>query len=649
MLRPLKMIFAAALLLLLVGPAFAQSVDTAWVRRFNGAGNGGDEPGGMVVDDSGYVYVTGSLCTAASADDYGTIKYDPDGDTVWVRTYNGSGNDYDFAAGVAVDNSGNVYISGMSAVSATLYDYVTIKYHSNGDTAWLRRYDGPSSGSDMATAVKVDGSGNVYVAGYSDSTGTGKDYVTVKYQSNGDFAWVRRYNGPGNADEYAAAMAMDSAGNVYVTGYSGGSGTASDYATIKYLPNGDTAWVRRYNHLANHNDRPGGIVVDGDGNVYVTGVSRGTDSYDDYATIKYRPNGDTAWVRRYNGPADSTDMAGGIVVDGSGNVYVTGLSVGVGSSLEDYATVKYDSSGTELWVKRFNCAGGTDDPQAIALDGSDDIYVTGRSGCGGATGYDYVTIKYHPDGVTAWLRKYQGPVANGKDEAFFLSLDNSGNVYVTGRSRGSEGASDYDYATIKYVPVTHAVSIIDNAFVPQHDTIIAGESVRWTNNGAVQHTSTSDGKSMWDSGTLDPGESFTFRFDTPGSYPYHCEFHPSMTGTILVQSSSDVWDETESRERPSEFELSQNYPNPFNPSTTIHYTVHRPQSAIRSPIPTTLKIYNILGEKVRTLVDEPKWAGNYTVQWEGKNDKGEQLASGVYFYQLKVGDYISAKKMVLLK
>jgi flagellar hook assembly protein FlgD len=62
-----------------------------------------------------------------------------------------------------------------------------------------------------------------------------------------------------------------------------------------------------------------------------------------------------------------------------------------------------------------------------------------------------------------------------------------------------------------------------------------------------------------------------------------------------------------------------------------------------------LKIYNILGEVVKTLVDEPKWAGDYTVQWDGKNDKGEQLASGVYFYELIVGEYSSAKKMILLK
>lgn len=100
---------------------------------------------------------------------------------------------------------------------------------------------------------------------------------------------------------------------------------------------------------------------------------------------------------------------------------------------------------------------------------------------------------------------------------------------------------------------------------------------------------------------------------------------------------------------PQRFELSQNYPNPFNPSTTIPYTVNGSQFMVHSPIHTTLKIYNLLGQLVRTLVDEEKTPGNYDVTWDGKDNLGKEVASGTYFYQLKIKDFTTTKKMILLR
>src|SRR5574341_1099426 len=161
------------------------------------------------------------------------------------------------------------------------------------DTVWVRRYDGPGNGNDEASALAVDNSGNVYVTGRSVGSGTDYDYATIKYAPNGDTLWVRRYNGPGNLYDDASALAVDNSGNVYVTGGSWGSGTYSDYATIKYAPNGDTQWVRRYNGPGNWVDEASALAVDNFGNVYVTGGSSGSGLYSDYATIEYAPNGDT--------------------------------------------------------------------------------------------------------------------------------------------------------------------------------------------------------------------------------------------------------------------------------------------------------------------------------------------------------------------
>src|SRR4030095_164417 len=121
--------------------------------------------------------------------------------------------------------------------------------------------------------------------------------------------WVARYNGPGNYVDEAHAIATDSAGNVYVTGGRFGSGTDSEYATRKYDSAGQVQWVARYNGTANSNDSANAIAVDSAGNVYVTGESIGPDTDYDYATVKYNSSGQQQWVARYNGTANSHDTA----------------------------------------------------------------------------------------------------------------------------------------------------------------------------------------------------------------------------------------------------------------------------------------------------------------------------------------------------
>jgi hypothetical protein len=204
----------------------------------------------------------------------------------WVRRYNGPANDYDYATAIAVDDAGNIYITGITGTiysPGTYYDYATIKYDSAGGEQWVRRYNGPGNSGDWANAIELDGSGNIYVTGtsYNSSTYYDCDYATIKYDSAGNEMWVRRYNGPGNSGDEAHAIAVDGSGNIYVTG--GGW----DYAIIKYDTNGNEIWVRRYDGPGNGWDWASAVAVDDSGNIYVTGGSRGSGTDDDYATIKY--------------------------------------------------------------------------------------------------------------------------------------------------------------------------------------------------------------------------------------------------------------------------------------------------------------------------------------------------------------------------
>ncbi len=441
-----KLLSAVIIVFCFLSPLILQAqVDTAWVRRYNGPGNNVDIPLWLTTDNLENVYVTGVSIGSTTGPDYATIKYFSNGDTAWVRRYNGPANLADTAEYIAVDTFGNVYVTGCSNGAGTNQDFLTIKYDNNGDTIWTRRYDGLENNTDRACAVKADNSGNVYVLGESYSLSNNYDFVTIKYDSNGNLLWARSYDGPGNYIDIASALANDDSGNVYVTGQSYGSGTGYDYATIKYNSNGDTIWVRTYNGPANAEERATSLAVDRQENVYVTGYTFGFGTNKDYATIKYNSNGIQQWVAVYNGPGNASDEASAIAVDYSGNIYVTGQSYS--DTSDDYATIKYNFLGAMQWVQRYNGTGNSDDDaNAIAIDGQSNIFVTGAS-IGSGTYYDFATVKYDSTGFQQWVQRYNGP-GNSDDDANAVAVDDSGNVYITGQSAGA--GSNFDYTTIKY-------------------------------------------------------------------------------------------------------------------------------------------------------------------------------------------------------
>lgn len=421
-----------------------------WVKRYNGPGDlnkgGIDEANAIAVDNDGNVHVTGGVTRNNTGIDYTTYKYDNNGDRIWKKTYNGPGIGPDMATAIALDASGNVYVTGRSVGSGTGDDFATVKYSKDGDTKWVKRYNGPGNGRDRSSAIAVDNAGNVYVTGVSVGSDEFGDYATIKYDTDGNTKWVKRYNGPGNDLDVASAIAVDNAGNVYITGRSFGSSSFTDYTTIKYDANGNELWVARYNGPANGYDHANALALDALGNVYVTGGSQNFNFFEDYATIKYNAAGVQQWAARYNGPADRFDIASAIAVHNDDNVYITGQSEDFGGN-SDYATIKYNATGVQQWLARYNGPGNLFDfATSLALDAAGNVYVTGGS-WGSGTFDDYATIKYNATGVQQWVARYDA--ASGSDTPLDIALDGNGNVYVTGRSHGPN-ATDYDYVTIKY-------------------------------------------------------------------------------------------------------------------------------------------------------------------------------------------------------
>jgi uncharacterized delta-60 repeat protein len=444
-------IFAA---ILAADSTLYSQVAQEWVQTYNGPGNGLDIAFSVVVDNSGNVYVAGNSPGSTSANDITTVKYNSAGQQQWVQRYNGPGNSDDGTNGtnaIAVDGSGNVYVAGWSAGEQNT-DYVVIKYNSNGDQQWAQRYNGLGNGYDAPYGIALDSSGNVYVTGSSTGDGTGSDYTTIKYNTDGVQQWVQSYNGPGNGYDAALALAVDASGNAYVTGTSTAKNGLPDCATIKYDTNGNQQWVKTYDGPSNGTDYGNSIAVDASGNVYVTGSSEGSATNRDYLTLKYDSSGNQQWAMTYSSAGNNVDEGRSVAVDGSGNVYITGvLAYSEGkSSTDDWGTIKYSPSGAEQWVQTYNGpAAIADEAWSIAVDAKGNSYVVGYSH-GLTSGSDLTSIKYDTDGVQQWLQAYDSP-KHGTDSGFDVTLDSQGNVYVAGAT-GSGVA--IDYATIKYSQAT---------------------------------------------------------------------------------------------------------------------------------------------------------------------------------------------------
>lgn len=421
------------------------TVSEAWVANYDG--DTADDDGGqaLAIDGAGNVYVTGYSWGESSSSDYATIKYGSGGDQLWVARYDGPAHGEDWPLALVLDSVGNLYVTGWSQGNGTVVDYATVKYDGDGNVVWVARYDGQVSGHDVANDVAVDYWDNVYVTGWSQGNGSDVDYVAVKYDGQGNELWVARYNGPAGEADRAYAVAVDAWGNVYVTGSSQGESMRQSYATVKYDSDGNQLWVGRYDGLEGDNCASA-VAVDGWGNVFVTGWSQGSGIRYDYATVKYDSGGNQLWAMRYDGPAGGDDIPNDMVLDNRGDVYVTGQSVGNGTEA-DYATVKYGTDGTLLWQARYDGpVSGEDNAETICLDSWGSAYVGGWSQ-GDKIRYDFATVKYNADGDLLWAARYDG-AANGHDKVYSIAVDGSGNSYVTGRSSGK--TTYYDYTTIKY-------------------------------------------------------------------------------------------------------------------------------------------------------------------------------------------------------
>lgn len=294
-----------------------------WQKKIGGTNN--DYGRGIFVDNSGYIYITGETWSNSYGNnDIFAMKLDSSGNILWQTKIGQTGKDY--ANGIAVDSSGNSYITGnenSDHYGASFSDAFLIKLDSTGSVSWQKKIGG--SYDDFGNTIAVDNAGFIYIAGqelsntFSLPIGTGENFI-MKFDSTGGLQWQRKI-GKGLAD-IVNAMAVDSSGNTYLTGTQYSEYVSlSDSTTyiIKVNTSGDVLWQKKIgtNHWGT------GITLDNSNNIYITGFGI-TSTYGQCDTylIKLDSSGNTLWQKLFGGTLN--DISTGIVMDNIGNVYLTG-------------------------------------------------------------------------------------------------------------------------------------------------------------------------------------------------------------------------------------------------------------------------------------------------------------------------------------
>ena len=433
-----------------------------WTKFFNEVGDNSDKPTAMAMDAAGNTFVAGSVVEYGTDKNFALQKIDSNGNTLWVKTINGTAaGSSDSAEDVIIDNTGTyIYVAGYTHNKGTATDFTVAKYDQLGNLIWVNKYDYVTE-SDRAFSIGLDSNNNVYVTGRSDSDKsnliTNDDILTLKYNSDGIFQWAIRYNGTSDLSDTGSVIKVTSAGNIYVAGKSTNL-TNSDYIILKY----DTSGVQQWTHLYNGggNDVALQMEMDASENLYITGNSDNASlTNTDIVTLKYNASGVQQWVERLDGGGNDTTDA--IKLDTAGNVIVAGtLDTDTSATTinNNMGLVKYDNNGNQLWLASYDGTANTDDQASdIAIDASNNIYLTGATN--GVANYDYATIMYTPTGGQSNVLIYNG-TANGSDIPQSI-IFKSNFIYVTGSSFGINSQSDF--TTVKYDTATLSVADITNS------------------------------------------------------------------------------------------------------------------------------------------------------------------------------------------
>lgn len=442
-----------AFTLLAVITIYAQQVQQKWSQCFTDS-IGQPYSTDMVTDKNGNTYFTGYLQETYPNfynKHFFIVKLNSAGVQQWVNYYPASDpsdkTKYDIGKALVLDKDGNIYVAGerydtvcnICTIQTKYRDMFIIKYDPGGNIQWQYRFNGPADTYQSPESIAIDKNGFPLIVGnelkYNATTFTyDSKLLILKLRKNGKRAWIKK-----DKSLIGSAISSDGNGNVLVAG-------ALNIQNIymlqkpmvtKYSSEGDSLWTSVFNEI-NKNGRAYFVGADAAGNIYVNGQTDTVTFYNNprIITLKYNSNGNLLWYRKEISNTNTLPhIYGSFSVDAQGRSYVTG-SLSPYQVRDSWVTSKYESNGNLAWSNSYMDAyGGNDKPADLITDSSGNVYVTGYA-ANAQYNYIYTTIKYNAAGVQQWLKTYRYPVPHSNNFANNISLDGSGNVYVSGASGG---------------------------------------------------------------------------------------------------------------------------------------------------------------------------------------------------------------------
>jgi hypothetical protein len=675
-------------LFVLIAPclAIAQPPDSLWSHIYGGSGwetcNSVQQ-----TSDGGYILAGYTDSYGAGYDDFWVVKTDANGDTLWTRTY--GGDNMDACQALEQTSDGGYILAGFSRSFAPFDKGWIVRTDANGDTLWTRVfYQG-----NYFTSVQQTPDGGFILAG-SEQTGD-YNFWLVRTDSSGVELWSRRYGGTDN--EYCQSVQQTSDGGFVLAGYTRSFGAGNeDYWLLKTAANGDSLWSQTFG--ISGQEYCYSVAQTSDGGYVLMGTAEGFGGLQDFWLVRTDANGDSLWSRVYGGGDNDPGKWAHQTWDGG--FILAGYTGSYGAGYFDFWLIRTDENGDTLWTATYGDV--NHEYCNNAAQTSDGGYImVGRTNGFGAESSDFWVLKTERDpllappdsfnlispanGNTLTLAEADfvwqaAPDPDPNDNIIYCLYISTDSTFATADSVCSlsdttyhwQGLSDdeqywwkvkaiNDFGIFTWSDETwnFAVSVPEvpsafNLLAPQNGSLLEpgptsfiwessidpdpGDIITYTlhfvtETDSVSYTIGTDTTADVNPDTVDvlePGGDATWYVTAHSTYPD--TMIESAQRFTFTASAAEV-----SAHLPTEFRLYQNYPNPFNPTTTIRFDL--PRASV-----VTLRIFDLLGREVLTLVDENRAAGSHNVTFDGS-----RLASGIYLYRLQAGPFTTTKKMVLLK